>query len=823
MKIANPLLRCAFGAALALAAAAAGAQTPTRSAPPSTSDEIIRLSEFQVTTTADKGYRPGNSVSATRIEVAIKDLPFSVNAFTEQFITDIGARDLFDIVRYAPGVTSAGREFNGGNTRFNIRGFDQLAPQRNGFVGTAYVDTVNVQRVEIVKGPASILYGQIQPGGAVNIITKLPSSKQFMSFGQQVGTDNFWRTTADVNQPLLGEKLILRVNGAWENGSEHIDPSKSRTLVISPTIAWKITPNSSLTLDYQWFRRNEDPPIFMKPNIRIAGLALSYTSPDGKTFAPIDYGFGPAYPLPENFNYVGKNDFRDSEFESLYLQYAVTLNDNWSARANFNWDKRSVKNKLTGIGDARVYANGINRTTTGAGYTVLGGTSTVDPVTGVAAIGGTFGSFSFNPRDGSVSNQLTPGAWAVLPRRARFQEQFNSGTAYQAELAGKYAFEKASWKPLFGAYYSDSNSLGRTREQGDFYQPWNLLDSSTWVDVPSPNGLASAALRGSNDYEPGLLPQTTASESWGQDKAYYTAQSLGLFKDRLMLVAGARYNTSKSRGDNLRVEADAATAAGRNELKNNAWTKVSKTVYQGGAGFKVHPDVMVYGSYSESFVVDTRFLQFRSELDRPAKPSTADGLEFGVKTDLLDGRVSSTFALFEINQSDRVLNFSERVGSQSLTTQLQGAEDTSKGWEIDTTLSPLDNWQIYLSYSEIDTKLTTVPAGLEPLLGARPEASVKHLFNIWTRYSFVNGPLNGFWVGGGANYTGEKAQRVDNRLLRMPEYTLWDATVGYDTKWNNWPISTSLAWKNITDEEYFPANQQRGFPSRLLFSVSARF
>jgi len=58
-----------------------------------TADESITLSEFQVTTSADKGYRAGNSVSATRIDTPIKDLPFAVNAFTSQFISDIGARD----------------------------------------------------------------------------------------------------------------------------------------------------------------------------------------------------------------------------------------------------------------------------------------------------------------------------------------------------------------------------------------------------------------------------------------------------------------------------------------------------------------------------------------------------------------------------------------------------------------------------------------------------------------------------------------------------------------------------------------------------------
>src|ERR1043165_1033520 len=81
----------------------ARAQTST-SAAAAASEEVVKLSEFQVSTTADKGYRAGNSVSATRIDTPIKDLPFAVSAFTQQFITDIGARDLFDVVQYAPSV-----------------------------------------------------------------------------------------------------------------------------------------------------------------------------------------------------------------------------------------------------------------------------------------------------------------------------------------------------------------------------------------------------------------------------------------------------------------------------------------------------------------------------------------------------------------------------------------------------------------------------------------------------------------------------------------------------------------------------------------------
>lgn len=57
----------------------------------------------------------------------------------------------------------------------------------------------------------------------------------------------------------------------------------------------------------------------------------------------------------------------------------------------------------------------------------------------------------------------------------------------------------------------------------------------------------------------------------------------------------------------------------------------------------------------------------------------------------------------------------------------------------------------------------------------------------------------------------------------MPAYWLFDLTLGYDTKWAGRDLSVNVAWKNLTDEEYFPANQQRGYPSRLVASALLKF
>ena len=116
-----------------------------------------------------------------------------------------------------------------------------------------------------------------------------------------------------------------------------------------------------------------------------------------------------------------------------------------------------------------------------------------------------------------------------------------------------------------------------------------------------------------------------------------------------------------------------------------------------------------------------------------------------------------------------------------------------------------------------------VPAGEEVFLGSHPEASVKALANLWTRYTFATGALKGFWVGGGFNYTGRKAQRVNNPKLYLPSDILWNSAFGYDWKWEGHAMNATINWQNMANEEYFPANQQRGMPGRATFSLTAKY
>jgi iron complex outermembrane recepter protein len=782
-------LRGALGATLALTALVGSAQNTSA---PVVGDTVVKLSEFQVNTSADRGYRAGNSVSATRIDTPIKDLPFAISAFTSQFMADIGARDLFDVVQYAPSVTSAGREFNAGNSVYAIRGFEQ-SPQHNGFVGEGYIDTVSVERVEVVKGPSSVLYGQVAPGGTVNYITKRPKGRVATVVNAQAGTHNFWRTSVDVNQPLVGQSLLFRFNGAFENAVEFITPGHQRTTVLAPVVTWRVSERVALTVDYQWFSRRETPPsAHIKPNIEIVALppASGILSATGVLINPLDNsdpGFLSYYPFARNFNYVSNSDYRFTDTESINAELTVKVSDHWSARANFNWNKRRTAQKLTGLGAVSVtvptsyYPAGVTLPISSANYLIAARAFANDLL-------GSPGLAVNAPQ-------------AQLGRRKRLQEDFGQGKASQVEFAGNYALTKVKVKPLFGALYSESRGYGRLRQSAtaNFFPVWDIKNPSTWDYT--------------TDFDPVTQPFSTNNRSVTRNRAGYGVLNASFWDDRLSAVVGARYHEASGSTDNFLAPA-------------SSLAKVSskKMTPQLGVGWKAARDLMIYGSYSESFVLNAAALTFENTPIGPAAPTTSKGYELGVKTDFMNGRLSSTVAIFQIDQRDRILRFNSfSATGVTVTNSLQGTVDRSNGVEAELTWSPMDNWQVYLSGAMNDIRVKKVPKGVEVFLGAHPEASVKALFNGWMRYSFKNETLKGAWVGGGFNHTGAKAQRTNNPKLFLPAETLWNSAVGYDWKWAGRPVSAALNWMNMANVDYFPANQQRGLPGRAVLSVTTKF
>lgn len=847
----SPTRRYSAWLAVATLFPAAGlfGQAPAPASP--ASPDVVTLSAFQVTTTSDRGYRAGNSVSATRIDTPIKDLPFSISAFTEQFIEDVGALELLDVVTFAPGVTSGAKEFTQGNNRYSIRGFDgDVTPQRNGFVGNRYVDTANIQRVEVVKGPASLLYGQITPGGTVNYITKRPVEKSFFRVKQQVGTDEFWRTEMDLNQSLAGGRFGWRLVGAYENSLAWANPSGGDLHTIAGAASLRLTDYARVIVDFESYSRQQRPLIGMNPNLAvpIAASAGNFPNPLARARAQayvdvgnLNLGFINYPPLPKDFNYVGRNDYRNTDIDSVNAELNVQLGRNWTARANVGWNEFYISNKLTGLAEFTV--------TPAAAYQGATGPSRWDYIAELRA----------NP--GAVLADPAKTASALMTRRKRLEESYGDAASYQVELTGRIELGDVTFKPLFGAYLTETTGGSFRKESNTapgagvansatdgstHFQPWNYNNPSTWDRTAdfSVNDIPTNRINSFN-------------ETKGEDRAVYALLNASLFADRLILIGGVRRNETWSQNTNFLP----TVAATPGPATRGTPYEAKSTTPQFGAGYKVRRDVLLFASYSESFYIEERSVTSFNPaynpllpsgpgntvtISTPAKPVTGSGYEFGVKTDLLEGRVSSTVSYFQVERENRVLRFRETAPDGTFPTiTRQGTVDESSGVEIEVTWSPLDNLQVFATYTKMDVKTTkgTFPPiitySADPavqaayvaaynearglILNAVPEGSAETLASLWTRYNFTRGPLQGWWVGGGFVHTGDKAQRTANPTLFLESSTIYDAVIGRDWRSGNIGWSATLTAKNVADTVYYNANQSRGTPGRLILSVGAKF
>lgn len=487
----NPPMKKSLPARLAAALAALTssvlvAQTQTDPNNPA-KDEVVTLSPFLFSATQDKGYRASNSVSGSRIDTPIKDLPFALQAFTAEFISDLNPHDLFDVVRFSPGVTNRNGDFTAGNAgNFAIRGFATGSnPLRNGFAGPPIVDSVNIARVEIVKGPASFLYGQLAPGGLVNIITKRPLTYRQTTLRQDFGTDNYLRTQVDTTGPLGDTKLFYRLGGSWQNDFEYYEPYEAQQWDLAPSVLWQVTPNTTLLVEYEHFEKDE-LPLMMIPNI-------AFPTPAGY---PYSQYLDRAFPVPQNWNSADFSDFRDSEFDNIVINAETKLGDHWNARAAYAYIFRKV--------DFFTHGN-----------FSLGNTATTNA-----------GDI---PATATLPVILQKNAMGRRPREIQDDGFQHTGTL---EATGNYQWGAVSARMLFG-YQKDeirSNSATWQAPVNTWPRPWDLSNPATW------DRNAPARSRGTAN-----LPLTAASRADIEIEAYWAGVTLGFLQDRLSLLAGTRH------------------------------------------------------------------------------------------------------------------------------------------------------------------------------------------------------------------------------------------------------------------------------------------
>lgn len=259
------------------------------------------------------GYYTSGSTTGSWINIPDIELPATVSTITPDEIRDQQALRLEDLLRNSGATVPSGG--NGGtfNDTFYIRGqvVESRDFRKNGFFDPTQIkrDLQNVERIEILKGPASGLYGAGQPSGTVNFIAKKPIDGQFSNFQAQGGSFDLQRYTIDTNGYMSADgSLLYRVNAAYQDNSSFRDFFYDERTFVAPSVTWVIDPEYT-TLNWSGEFLHER----LRPDTGIAAIGND----------PL------ALPINRYMGEPGNDFWRQNEYrQQLVLNHK--FNDDWS-------------------------------------------------------------------------------------------------------------------------------------------------------------------------------------------------------------------------------------------------------------------------------------------------------------------------------------------------------------------------------------------------------------------------------------------------------------------------------------------------------------
>lgn len=288
----------------------------------------VRVSESSET--AAPAYQAKKATTATKLDAPLKDVPQTVDVISEQLLRDRAAGSMQDALRTVPGVgLSTG---DGQRDQVTIRGFTAISDQFiDGVRDDAlyFRDLSNVERIEVIKGPASVLYGRGSSGGMINRITKKPGESA-SEITLQAGSFNQRRVEGDVARVLNDGALAYRVTGAVEKADSYRSQQFLDRTALSPSMLMKLSPDTEFLLQAEYLadRRVTD---FGIPAYR--GLPVNV---DPSRY----YGAGNAKDA----------DYSQSEVKALSGKLTHRFNDTWSFQNSFRgyYYKLDRNNTLVG-------------------------------------------------------------------------------------------------------------------------------------------------------------------------------------------------------------------------------------------------------------------------------------------------------------------------------------------------------------------------------------------------------------------------------------------------------------------------------------------
>ena len=746
--------------------------------------ETYELDPFVVKSASTNGYLAAESTTGSRYAAPIKEIPFPIQVITSDFIENFLAFDFSDAVAYTSSFTPTE-----GTGAFVLRGIRNFSHYKNGIREGGVYGPVAVERIEVIKGANSAIYGQTEPTGLRNIVTKKATPKAFQNLRVNFGTDEFSRVAIDVNQPLVADKVLTRFAASTEHSEQFVsDFARYRRMVFYNSTTWKIRPATTFTVNSEYIQFRSHAQLsgalpFVLESRTVNGVAGNYVT--------ALTGTGD-YSRFYSLNTGGPKGYNDVAYFQIDGTLSHKINDVLSVRLLGNQWKRNqniVRNSLF---------SGANANT-------------------------------FNPATGVLSGNATP-------RLERNREWQANG---QVDLLAHFRTGRVEHKFLItGDYFLyDGDIRNRTSSRADAAFPLNNLIT--------PGGPTySLTFPYDFNYEDTSVWNNTTANVRRQTvtKGLMLSERAALWDGRLIALVGFRHDETF----NTQLDYRNTTVA------NGVLTPVGQMVrfrtekadtWQTGSLFKIDERFSAYANFSQSF--NPQRTDLATNIDQngaPLPPQEGEGFEFGVKASLFSDALNFTAGYFDIDKTNVPRVARDALGNPILIPGVPGGPATrqysnlndinSEGLELDFNWQVNDRLSVFggLGYNKV--KFTSVENLTERfLLGVTPDNTPKWTGGISADYKFATGPLKGLSARLGVRYQGEMlinnttaspfgnsgvagapitvaGTPVTTYFFKNADY--WLVDLGFAYSWrggNGWRHRVSLDGRNIADEKYIRVNK----------------
>ncbi|CAG4988798.1 Metal-pseudopaline receptor CntO [Dyadobacter sp. CECT 9275] len=679
---------------------------------------VQELQTVEITGRKETTYKNDLSFIASKTATPIKDVPQAISYITKEVMRDQGTFLMGDAVKNMSGVnqftfyddlTIRGFRMNGGSTT-------QLVNGLRTFSGFWKQPPVNyLERVEVIKGAASALYGNTSPGGTINRVTKKPLTTAQKSLTFTTGSFNTLRTLADFTGPMNESKTLLyRLNLGYVNAQGFRNLQFDKNIIVAPSVSFLPTEKTRINFDLVYNRSNSR----LDRGQSVKGNDLYSSSISTSLNAVNDYLNEETYLITTSLNHQFT---QHTSFNIAYLRtgYSEDLLEHRSSNVNA---VDSAGKALENLVARQVF---IRKTK-----------SFMDNVS-------LFFNHNFNT--GIAEHKLVAGYDYIQSFTPKGSGQ-QTANGYLLKSGGAAAYN------------------AKTPERYQFY---NYTENGVTYSIPKPNiPHYDLTLQNNNMEDPSkYIFNVTANAA--TTPVFYKLHGLYLQEqlkiNRLQILLGLRLDTYVD----------------KKGYTTNTETNVTQHALlpRIGAVYSLSNHINIYGTYTKGYNPQDATVQSDPLSGGPFDPIRSSLGEAGLKTEWFDGRLTANLSAYQIEQTNTLYS-ANAVDNPNLMQQIGREKAKGVEFDVTGNILSNWSLILTYSYNDAKITDAGTKATDQVLVNKQKPNAPKSQGSIWTKYTFTAEALKGLGIALGGNFVTTRNLSLNNTQT-LPGYALLNGAVYY--------------------------------------------